>query len=202
MNYSDIVDTALAYADRTDSTEVASRIDKFLRVVEARVNRVLQTRMQSKRAQIVTTEGQEFYGLPDDFAGLRDIEIVVDNNRQTLQFMAPEALSLHINSSGVTPAYTIIGNSIRVWPQGGNQVIEILYYQRIIPLSSTATENWLSKISPDAYIQGLLVEINTFVKDADAAALWDGRFRQTLADMELEDSWDRWSGPTMSVRLL
>ena len=42
MTYNDIVNLTLGYADRQDD-EVATRMDNFLRVTEARINRVLMT---------------------------------------------------------------------------------------------------------------------------------------------------------------
>jgi hypothetical protein len=182
-------------------------MDRFLRIVEARVNRKLQTRNQTKRAQILMTENKEYYTLPADFAGLRNIEMVRANARITMHFMPPEILNDYITGtqqneiSAARPAYNIDGNSLHVWPALGDEILEILYYQRIMPLSEAEPENWLSKISPDAYIFGLLTEINSFVKDGEAAGLWDSRFQVTLEDMALEDSIDRWSGPTLNMRL-
>jgi hypothetical protein len=202
MLYADIVASALSYSDRYDAPEVVAQVDNFLRMVEARVNRVLQTRRQSRRAELVTTAGQDTYGLPPDFAGLRNIEYIVGTKKYPMKFMAPEMLDIHALNNGATYAYTILGNSISVFPTDGNNIIEITYFQQLVPLTSAAPENWLSRISPDAYIQGLLVEINAFVKDAEASAIWEQRFRNTLADIQTEDSEDRWSGPSLTQGLL
>jgi hypothetical protein len=205
LTYDEIKATALDYADRADDTDVVNRLDAFLRVVEARVNRVLQTGRQSKRSHIYTNSGHSFYALPDDFAGMRSIVLKTttsDNSGIILDYVVPEVMNTHINQNRSNGVYTIIGCSLQVWPVTDNYVLEIVYYQQLVPLSSTVPENWLTRMSPDAYIQGLLVEINSFVRDQEAALLWDGRFKQTLVDMQYEDDIDRWSGPAPAVRLM
>lgn len=201
MNYSEIVSTALAYSDRADSVDVSSNIDNFLRIVESRVNRKLRTSNQTKRAQIVTSSSIDFYALPSDFAGLRNIESVIDTERANYEYVTPEKINVHISNNLSEKVYTIIGNSLQICPPLDDTVLEINYYQRIIPLTSTADTNWLSTVAPDAYVQGLLVEINSFVKDPDSAAIWEARFNTTVGELDLEDSKDRWSGPPPMVRM-
>ena len=57
MNYQELVDASVAYADRND-IEVANNVDLFVTMAEARVNRVLKTRKQSKRATTPTGTGK------------------------------------------------------------------------------------------------------------------------------------------------
>ena len=205
LTYTDIVATALDYADRADDVDVVNRMDVFLRVVEARVNRILQTGRQSKRAHVFTTKDSVFYSLPEDFAGMRNIllkETTQSTSGVVLDYVNPEVLNTYAANNSRGGIYTIVSCSLQVWPSEDNKVLEITYYQQVPPLSNTIITNWLSKISPDAYIQGLLVEISSFVKDQESMSLWDSRFRQTLVDMQYEDDIDRWSGPTPSTRVL
>ena len=62
MNYADIVSLTLGYADRQD-TEVTSRIDLFMRVTEARINRLLMTLDMSCRATTPMSSTTEYYSL-------------------------------------------------------------------------------------------------------------------------------------------
>jgi hypothetical protein len=77
LNYNDIVDTALKYADRQDSTLVTAQMDNFMRIVESRMNRLLTIEDMSMRYQFPfpnPTDGR--YELPVDFSALQDISIV------------------------------------------------------------------------------------------------------------------------------
>jgi hypothetical protein len=204
MTYSEVVDTALSYADRVDS-DIQARMQMFLAVVESRVNRLIRTRNQSKRAYIVTALDKEYYGMPADFAGLRDIELRPTQDspiRITLQFVAPEVMNNRAGHPDSDPCYTIINNQLQIWPKQDGQILEIIYYQRVPPLTSVNPTNWLSELNPDVYLFGALTEISSFVKDADAAILWDKRFLAAIDDIIMEDAIDRWSGPTPIVRLV
>lgn len=204
MNYSDIVQVAMDYADRTDDTDVESRMDNFLRMVEARVNRTLQTGRQARRAHIYTTKDATFYTLPVDFAGMRNIvmkDLTTDHAGVVLDYVSPEMIQSYIRAEGAMPVYTIVAGSLQVWPVLDSKVLEIVYYQQLPELTTLAPTNWLTTAAPDVYIQGLLVEIMSFVRDHQASAMWDERFRATLAEMQYDDSLDRWSGPSPAVRI-
>ena len=205
MNYSEITQLALDYADRND-TEVTSKIDLFLKIVETRINRFLKTKDMSARTTIATVTDQEYYDLPSDFAGLRDIEFresASSDKRVTLQYIAPQQMNYAYTANLKSSYYTIIGNQIQIHPapETGN-IIEIIYYQKLTPLTSVSSTNWLSNNNPDVYTFGLLVEINSFVKDAASKVLWDERFKEALAEIQLDDDKIRWSGPALQTRVM
>ncbi len=203
MNYAEIVALALSYADRTDA-EVANRVDDFLRVVESRINRVLKTMDMSTRTTTITITDKEYYTLPDDFAGMRDIEIreAASSYKTTLQYLNPEQLNNISGLDGLKSVYyTIVANQIQIMPiQAAGKIIELIYYRKLIPLSTTFPENWLSLGNPDAYVFGLLTEIHAFLKDKESIALWDTRFKEVLADIHTNDSMSRWSGTPLRIR--
>jgi hypothetical protein len=203
MNYSDIVVAALAYSDRQDS-EVSNNMGHFIRVVETRVNRKLKVQSMTVRSATPTVAGQEYYGLPEDFAGIRDIELreeMLSQARDTLQFLTPEQMNQYSNNTGSKVYYTIIANQLQIMPaQESNKVLEIIYYRKVPNLNSTDTENWLSTQNPDVYIFGILVEISAFTKDSEAAVLWEARFSVALDEIALDDAITRWSGPPLTVR--
>jgi len=175
MNYAQIVDLTLGYADRQDS-EVTTRMDSFLRVVEARINRILMTLDMSCRAKVVMDSATEYYPLPTDYSVMRAIKVINNTNsasRVTLLQVNPEQMANLVNNGETQfPCYTIISGNIQVQPFYDNtHSLEIDYFKTIPPLSSSITTNWLSDSNPDAYVFGLLVEINSFVKDAEASGL-------------------------------
>jgi len=207
MNYADIVDTALSFADRADA-EITSRVDKFIKMVESRVNRKLKTRKMSVRSQIVTEDDKEYYGLPSDFAGLRDIEMTDAGSieRETLTYATPEqmnALTERTILAGENAKiyYTIIADQLQIHPRQDARIMEIVYYQRLPNLNSSDTTNWLGDYAPDCYIFGILTEISAFVKDANAAKLWDDRFVGALNELDRDDIDERWSGTPMQMRV-
>ena len=55
--------------------------------------------------------------------------------------------------------------------------------------------------NPDTYLYGLMVEISSFVKSAEAKAIWDERFKESMVDINQEDGSIRWSGTALQTRL-
>lgn len=207
MNYTEIVNLALAYSDRKDA-EVSGNMDSFLRVVEARANRFLRTGDMAVRTLLAMNEDSEYYTLPEDFNGLRDIEVKESQgskSRCTLKYMSPEQMNDKAgqeSNSGSQVYYTLIAGQIQVCPvQPTGYILEIVYYRRIIPLTEIAASNWLSDIHPDCYVYGLMVEISAFVKDKESTALWDMRFKEALDEIQTDDGDSRWSGTSLQTRI-
>ena len=80
MNYKEIVTAAQAYTDRYDE-ELVSAMPAFTRVIEGKINNALRTGDQSVRAQIWLHRDQEYYTLPTDWGGARDVEILHEGHQ-------------------------------------------------------------------------------------------------------------------------
>lgn len=205
MIYSEIIAAAKAYADRSD-IEVNSNIDTFLIMVESRINRILKTREQTGRSYTPTTEGGEYYPLPPDYAGMRDIQINTavphnDHSVESLVYLSPEEMNTKKHYGG-TLYYCVIANQIQLFPKtkaGGS--IEMVYYRRAPNLNANAPSNWLSQSHPDIYLSGLMGEIETFVKNYDVAKTWYSKMNNLISEMEVSDVKERWSGTQLTTRI-
>ena len=207
MNYIEIVEAAKAYTDRYDE-ELADNIKAFTRVVEAKINNSLRTGEQSIRAQIWLRSGEEYYGLPCDFGGFRDVEILHEGQQhgRTLIYLSPEEMnkvSRQNNSSftGNHNYYTVIAGQIQIAPPADHQVLEVVYYQRLPELSADDDTNWLTEKNPDAYIFGICTEISSFAKDQVSFEAYKNRFAESLMDITQEDQIARWSGPALRTQV-
>ena len=204
MLYSEIVTTAIAYSDRASDPEVTANIDLFLRLVEAPVNRLLTTQKMAFKAQTSTVINQEFYALPSDYLSMRSVRLwdtVNITSRRTLSLLSPELADNQSRFPDGGFYYNVSGNNIQLLPiPTAIQVLEMEYYARIIPLDTVNTSNWLSNLHPDVYINGLLVEINSFVKDAQAATLWGERFKDSLSQIRVQDKTALFSGTPLQTR--
>ena len=206
MNYKEIVDAAKAYTDRYDE-ELASSMAAFTKVVEGKINNALRTGDQSVRAQIWLQRDQEYYSLPCDWGGARDVEILHagEQHGRTLVYLAPEEmnkLSRQNNSDrGRHNYYTIIAGQIQIAPPTDAETLEVVYYQRLPALEGDADTNWLTEKNPDAYIFGLCTEISAFAKDDASFVTYQQRFMDSLIDITMEDQITRWSGPALRVQV-
>lgn len=206
MNYKEIVEAAKAYTDRYDD-ELAAAMPAFTRVVEGKINNALRTGDQSVRAQISMQRGQEYYSLPCDWGGFRDVELLSPGQTHGLSliYLSPEEMnkvSRQNNSSrGPHSYYTVIAGQIQIAPPADGQMLEVCYYQRLPKLSKDDDTNWLTEKNCDAYIFGLCTEISAFAKDLVAFETYKVRFMDALMDITMEDQVTRWSGPALRVQV-
>lgn len=201
MNYTEIKQLALGYADRQD-TEVVQNIDNFIRITESRINQRLKVQKMAVRSLMLTIQGQEYYGLPPDFNGMRDIEYTMEDSQErvTLEYISPKQANDYNNRYDNVRAYTIIADQLQIISAPANGIVEIVYYKKLPPLTTSDSENWVSAEYPELYTYGILVEISSFVKDVAAVQMWESRFQGVLDSMTYDDSITRWSGTTLKVR--
>jgi hypothetical protein len=206
MNLKEIRDAAQAYCDRYDE-ELVSAIPSFTKVVEGKINNALRTGEQAIRAQIWLEDDEEYYGLPSDWGGARDVEILAAGQQhgRTLTYLSPEEMNKLSRSPGRPYPrhnyYTIIANQIQIAPPADSEVLEIVYYQRLPALVEDSDSNWLTEKNPDAYIFGLCTEISAFAKDGELYDTYKNRFAESLIDVTMEDQVTRWSGPALRVQI-
>jgi len=153
-SYSDLVAEIRDMMDDADYSQVA--IDRALRKAEAEFNRTLRTPEMETRAVLTIT--QEITQAPDDFLQLRYIfsEGLPD---APLKSMSPAAmLATYAGRAGIPEAYAIEAGGIRIGPVG-NAAVEIVYYQKIPPLSDALVSNWLLQTHPDLYVSGVMYHL-------------------------------------------
>lgn len=208
MDYNEIVAAARAYCDRVD-VEVNQNVRVFVLMAEARINRTLKVTEQTHRVYTRTMEGKEFYSLPEDFNGMRvvhfntgDVDAQGSGTIQ-LHYVTPEQM-IEMQESAYSETqtyYTILNNQLQLHkplPNGGT--IEMVMYRKVPPLSERNPSNWMSADNPDIYLAGISAEIEMFVKNYDAAKLWDDRMTRAIEELKNNDSLNRWSGNTMVMR--
>jgi len=207
MNYTEIKDMALGYSDRQD-TEVTGKMDLFLKMVESKINRALETQPMIATVQTVLVDNVFEYTLPTDFLSIKDIKIVNTDNENysyPMEMSSPERVTTFRLDGSDQRIYAIIGNTVQIcsnpYDATLNLVLEISYYQKLPALTSGATTNWVSNNHPDAYIFGLMVEINAYVKDAEATMLWENRFNGVLSEITAQDIRYLWGGPTLKIKV-
>lgn len=207
MNYDELIDASKAYADRND-VEVESSMDTFIILVEAKINRVLKTREQSTRAFTPTVTDREYYALPKDYAGMRDVQLNSDiplNPHKVSQFhlVSPEQMNIQRGKPyGGTLYYSVAARQLHIYPcQDAGQSIEMIYYQKVPNLNSEDNINWMSEDHPDIYLSGMIAEIEAFAKNYEASKLWYARLTMAIEELDNADVEERWSGSTLQTRV-
>jgi hypothetical protein len=208
MNYTEIVAAAKAYSDRLDA-EVSVSMPIFITMAEARINRVLKVGDQTYRIYTKSIEGKEYYTLPPEYNGMRILQFnsgEVDSSESAtfnLDYVTPEQIvDFQQYNLGLGHYYTIVNNSIQVYPPlSGDGTLEIVFYRKVPPLTSSNKDNWMSIDHPDIYLSGICAEIELFVKNFEAAALWNDRMSGAIKELQSNDVDKRWTGSTLVMRV-
>jgi hypothetical protein len=64
---------------------------------------------------------------------------------------------------------------------------EVLYYERIQPLSSDNQTNWLTRNAPNAMLYGTLLQAMPFLKN-DQRQIFQEKYKEAIAALKTEDT--------------
>ena len=198
-NYSDLQAVVADFLNRSDLTDI---IKDWIRMAEAEFNRLLRVREMSIRTRAPLST--QFVKLPDDFLGMRNIELVTDPITP-LEYRNLHNLDLHRSgdSTGKPLYYSVVQNNLEFAPVPDTEyTLEIVYYQKIPQLGTEATEfttNWLLETHPDAYIYGTLLQSPVYLGHDERINIWSGRYQQIIQQITTSDDKASFSGTTPSI---
>ncbi len=198
-NYTELQASVADFLNRSDLTDV---IPDFIRMTEAELNRVLRTREMSVRTRAPVSE--QYVKLPDDFLGMRNIELVTDPVT-VLEYRNLENLDSHraSDATGKPIFYSIMQNNIEFAPVPDSEyTLEIVYYQKLPQLGTEVTEfttNWLLDSHPDIYLYGSLMQSAPYLQADERIGVWAGKFQQVLEQLKTSDEKARFSGTTPTI---
>ena len=197
MNRANLFDLIKLYSDRFDA-DVEDALPYLLKLAEGRLSRMMRVKEMSDVWSTEIVDGREYYTLPDDFAGMRNIQYIWESQQKaTPSYVNPEQGNRTKNGY----YYTIITNRLRVIPVlTGSGIIELAYYRRILPLVNDADTNWLLTKNPDVYVSALMAEVEAFVKNDERHVMWVSKMDSYLDEINHKDRDDRWSGHSLSVK--
>lgn len=211
MDYSEIVEAALSFADRTD-TETVAKIPVFIKMVESKINRVLRTQEIEVVETVILFEDGDDPGsyaiLPSNFSEMREATVFDEDTNEyyTMQYITPKVFNDLVKNPFLPVGkqytgqiiYTIKSNLLltnATFSNGGD--IKIQYYKKVTPLTEADPENEISVFYPDAYIAGIVFEISSFVKNPDAAAAWNARFDSILGELTTQNWLKKWPASSL-----
>lgn len=195
MSYSQLQADIADFLNRQDLNAAI-----FIRLAEARFNRVIRTREMITRS--IAEVDTQFTVLPPDFQDLRNIQLNADTIR-SLQFATPQYMDkLRIqNKQGLPESFTIIGNQIELYPSPPETVeIEIAYYAKIPALSDDNPSNWLLENHYDLYLYGSLAQTAPYLKEDERLAVWGDLALSAINELKLEDDRHNFMGTTPQQR--
>lgn len=198
MSISTYAELQTACSNWLSRSDLSSRIPEFIALAEDTINKRLRIRAMENRA--TATLDAEYASLPTGFLEMRNFQLNT-NPKQTLRLVTPEYIdTFHAGSmTGQPVVYTFLGGEIQLAPSpDGSYTGEMDYYKKWD--IATDLTNWLLTNAPSAYLYGALLQAEPFLKNDKRIPVWERRFETSMADIEMSDKRERWSGNSLAIR--
>lgn len=190
MTYDSLTSTVLQYLERSDPAVVAA-IPTFITLCEFEIAQEIKTLGQLTVANSTVTINEPTLAKP---ARWRKTVSMSVNNGTTME---PVLLRKFEYLKNYWPTVTETGlpkyyadTDYEHWylapTPSQAYTFEVLYYERIAPLSSTNQTNWLTQYAPNAMLYGTLLQAMPFLKN-DARAIFQQKYTEAITALKTED---------------
>lgn len=176
-------------------SDLSTYIPDFIRLAEARLNRVLRTRaMLNDLASTALTDGA--VSLPTGFLAFKELRYD-GSTTYTLEPRPLEWLRNQPADSSYPLYFAVTGSQVVCWPTAGS--IKGTYYKEIPALASNST-NWLLTSHPDLYLFASLVESALYTQDDSRIPLWAEKASALIEQVQSSDNANSINGGPLTVR--
>lgn len=161
-------------ADWLNRTTLTSQIKDFIAIAESRWQDKLRARDMLARTTLAVST--KYTALPADFLAMESV-FANDSFARPLGLLNAEQMAIRRKStldvSGTVTDYGIVGGELESFPTPGSATtLDIVYFQKITPLSDGSPTNWLLTKYPDLYLFGALISSAPFLNDDDRFSMW------------------------------
>jgi len=192
MTYDNLVSTIYQYLERSD-TAVVNQVPVSISLCEYEIAQEIKTLGQLNVAQATMTAGNPVIAKPARWRKTVSLKYIdATGAKQPIYLRKYEYLTSYWpnNTNTAAPVY-YADYDYDHWylaptPDQAYQ-FEVLFYERIQPLSSTNQTNWLTQNAPNAMLFGTLLQMTPFLKNDARIPTWQSMFDKALATLKKED---------------
>jgi hypothetical protein len=190
MTYDSLTSTVLQYLERQDAA-VVNAIPTFITLCEFEIAQEIKTLGQLQVANAAMNPNNPVIAKPARWR--KTVSMTIDTGAGT----QPVFLRKYEYLRNYWPDETQTGlplyyadTDYEHWyvtptpDQAYN--FEVLYYERIAPLSSTNQTNWLTQNAPNAMLYGTLLQAMPFLKN-DARQVFQQKYTEAITSLKVED---------------
>lgn len=148
---------------RSDTTSSSSKLDTFIDMAEAYMNKKLNCLQMQERTTITTTSGDSRYDFASDYVGVVQLTSRLSHAGLKFTDYSSWAAGKTYGATGSPSEFTVGFNSstgryeVEFYPApDGVYVFDLIYKKKLPPLSSIQTTNWLFSEYPNIYLNGAL----------------------------------------------
>lgn len=207
-SYASLKDTALDWLD--DQAIPANIVDTSVQLAENRIYRGSTIRSGNDPSQTIQIAPLRIRAMesnfqtaistlsvPADYVEMKAMTLVNGTDFVNLKRTSLTKLYHMYPQRGATglPRYVArLRNTFEFGPKEDSDYVAALeYYARLPDLSGTST-NWFTDNAPDVLLYALMLELNLYVRDDEAAIMWGQRLAEGVQQLQKADDDEGVSG--------
>ena len=190
LTYDSLNSTVLQYLERNDSA-VVNAIPTFITLAEFEIAEQIKTLGQLQIVESTMSIGDSVLQKPARWRKTVSMSVTVDGKKQPVLLRKYEYLKNYWQDNTQTDVPLYYADTdwdhwyIAPTPDQAYQ-FEVLYYERIAPLSSTNQTNWITQNAPNAMLFGTLLQAMPFLKN-DQRTIFQQKYTESMQALKGED---------------
>jgi hypothetical protein len=176
--------------ERRDAA-VVNAIPTFITLAEFEIAQEIKTLGQLQVVESNMQAGEPVLQKPARWRKTVSMNVLVDGKKQPVLLRKYEYLKNYWPDDTATDAPLYYADTD--WDHwylaptpAEDYAFEVLYYERIAPLSSTNQTNWLTQNAPNAMLFGTLLQAMPFLKN-DQRQIFQQKYTEALQSLKTED---------------
>jgi hypothetical protein len=190
MTYDSLTSTVLQYLERKDAA-VVNAIPTFISLAEFEIAQEIKTLGQLQIVEANMDADNAILQKPARWRKTVSMSVTVGGKKQPVYLRKYEYLKNYWPDADLTdvPLY-YADTDWEHWylapTPAEAYAFEVLYYERIAPLSSANQTNWLTMQAPNAMLFGTLLQAMQFLKN-DQRQIFQQKYTEAIQSLKSED---------------
>jgi hypothetical protein len=190
MTYDSLTEMVLQYLERRDAA-VVNALPTFITLAEFEIAQEIKTLGQLQVAEGVMTTANPNLQKPARWRKTVSMSVTVNGIKQPVLLRKYEYLKNYWPDTSLTSIPLFYADTdwdhwyLAPTPDD-DYSFEVLYYERLSPLSSTNQTNWLTQNAPTAMLFGTLLQAMPFLKN-DQRQIFQQKYTEAIQSLETED---------------
>ena len=190
MTYDNLTSNVLQYLERNDPA-VVNQIPTFIMLAEFEIAEMMKSLGQQQVVQSTMQIGNPVIPKPARWRKTVSMNITVAGKLQPVLMRKYEYLRNYAPDSTATgtPLYYAdynYDNWLVAPTPDQSYSFEVLYYERLVPLSSDTQTNWITRNAPNAMLYGTLLQAMPFLKN-DQRLIFQQKYTEAIQALSNED---------------
>lgn len=190
MTYDSLTSTVLQYLERKDAA-VVNAIPTFITLAEFEIAEQIKTLGQLQVAETTLSIGNPVVQKPARWRKTVSMNITVNGKKQPVLLRKYEYLKNYWpDTNQISNPLFYADTDWDHWYLAPTPdqayAMEVLYYERISPLSSTNQTNWITQNAPNAMLFGTLLQAMPFLKN-DQRQIFQQKYSESMQALKGED---------------